>query len=161
MGGYDVMRWLKLSLAAYGLLFGFASAEAADQIEYSVTVTGGCQYQILVGWDNCQSKVVYTHYKGDKYSFEFIDKNNNTYVFFGKRDRQIDNSNLFSNIDTIQATTAGKTSVDSQAMGGCTTKITPAGDKFIYIDCAVTDSKNMLFKFRISNITEVLRAFSE
>ena len=32
-------------------------------------------------------------------------------------------------------------------MGGCTTKITPSGDKFVYIDCAITNSKNLLFKF--------------
>ncbi len=155
------MRCLKLSLATSALLLGLASADAADQMEYSVTVTGGCQYQILVGWDDCQSKVVYTHYKGDKYSFDFIDKNKNAYVFFGKKDRQIDNSNLFSNIDTIETTIDGKTTVDPQAMGGCTTKITPTGDKFVYIDCAVTNSKSMLFKFRISNITEVLRTFAE
>lgn len=155
------MQCLKLLLVTFSLLLGIPAAEAADQMEYSVAITGGCQYQILIGWDNCQSEVVYTHFKGGKYTFDFLDKNKNAYVFSGKKDRQIDNNNLFSNIDTMQTTIDGKTTVDAQAMGGCTTKITPAGDKFVYIDCAVTNSKNVLFKFRISNITNVLRTFAE
>src|SRR4029079_11219061 len=30
----------------------------------------------------------------------------------------------------------GKKAVDSQAMGGCNTKLSPDGEKFVYIDCA-------------------------
>jgi len=49
--------------------------------------------------------------------------------------------------------------VDSQA-GGCNTKLSPDGEKFVYIDCAVSNSKKASFKFRITNITDVVRAFA-
>jgi hypothetical protein len=55
----------------------------------------------------------------------------------GGKDRQLDVSNLYSNIDTMDTTIDGKKVVDSQAMGGCITKLSPDGDKFVYIDCAV------------------------
>jgi len=54
----------------------------------------------------------------------------------------------------------GKKAVDSQAMGGCNTKLSPDGEKFVYIDCAVSNSKKASFKFRITNITDVVRAFA-
>jgi hypothetical protein len=31
---------------------------------------------------------------------------------------------------------------------------------FVYIDCAVSNSKKASFKFRITNITDVVRAFA-
>jgi hypothetical protein len=151
------MGWLRLLLVACWALLVSTVTEAAENMEYNVTLTGACQYQILIGWDDCQNKAVYTVFKGGKYTFDFIDKNKNGYTFSGKKERQIDNSNLYSSIDTMQTTIDGKTTVDPQVMGGCTTKITPSGDKFVYIDCAVTNSKNLLFKFRINNITDVER----
>jgi len=45
-------------------------------------------------------------------------------------------------------------------MGGCNTKLSPDGEKFVYIDCAVSNSKTASFKFRITNITDVVRAFA-
>jgi hypothetical protein len=151
------MGWLRLLLVTCGVFLVSAVSQAADDMEYNVTLTGACQYQIIMGWDNCQDKAVYTVFKGGKYTFDFLDKNKNVYRFVGKKDRQIDNSNLYSNIDTVETTVDGKTVVDPQAMGGCTTKITPSGDKFVYIDCAITNSKNLLLKFRINNITDVQR----
>ncbi len=96
-------------------------------------------------------------FKSGKYIFEFIDNNKNDYRFTGKKDLQIDNSSLYSNIDTIETTMNGKKVVDTQSTGGCTTKITPSGEKFVYIDCAVTNSKRSVLKFRFSNITDVER----
>jgi hypothetical protein len=156
-GAVNRMQCIKLSLVTCSLLLGITAAEAADDMEYNVTLTGACQYQIIMGWDDCQDKAVYTVFKGGKYTFDFIDKNKNAYRFVGKKERQIDNNNLYSNIDTVETTIDGKKVVDPQAMGGCTTKITPSGDKFVYIDCAVTNSKNVLLKFRINNITDVER----
>jgi hypothetical protein len=60
-----------------------------------------------------------------KYNFRFIDKNNNVYVLAGGKDRQLDISNLYSNIDSMDTTIDGKKAVDSQAMGGCNTKLSP------------------------------------
>jgi hypothetical protein len=159
-GNAGSMPRLGLLLAILGGFVAVTAAEAADDMDYSVTLTGACQYQILMGWDDCQNRAIFTQFKGGKYRFNFIDKNKNIFVFSGKKERQIDNSNLYSNIDTMQTTIDGKTTVDAQAMGGCTTKITPAGDKFVYIDCAITNSKNVLFKFRINNITDVERTIA-
>ena len=36
----------------------------------------------------------------------------------------------------------------------------PDGEKFVYIDCAVSNSKKASFKFRTTNITDVVRAFA-
>ena len=151
------MRGLRLLLAACCAAMIIPVSEAAETMQYNVTLTGDCQYQIIMGWNDCQNTAVYTVFKDGKYTFDFVDKTKNSYRFAGKKDRQIDNSNLYSNIDTVETTIDGKTVVDPKAMGGCTTKITPSGDKFVYIDCAVTNSKNLLLKFRISNITDVQR----
>jgi hypothetical protein len=48
-----------------------------------------------------------------------------------------------------------------QAMGRCNTKLSPDGEKFVYIDCAVSNSKKMTFEFRITNITDVRQMFSQ
>ena len=60
----------------------------------------------------------------------------------------------------MDTTIDGKKAMESQAMGGCNTKLSPDGEKFVYIDCAVSNSKKASFKFRITNITDVVRAFA-
>ena len=45
-------------------------------------------------------------------------------------------------------------------MGGCNTKLSSDGEKFVYIACAVSNCKTASFKFRITNITDVVRAFA-
>ena len=115
---------------------------------------------MFAGWDDCQGTATYTAFKNGKYNFRFIDKNNNVYVLAGGKDRQLDVSKLYSNIDSMDTTIDGKKAVDSQAMGGCNTKLSPDGEKFVCIDCAVSNSKKASFKFRITNITDVVRAFA-
>ena len=112
---------------------------------------------MIMGWDNCQNKATFTMSKSGKYVFEFIDNNKNGYQFTGMKDRQIDNTSLYSNIDTIETTIDGKKVVTPNQSGGCTTKITPSGEKFVYIECAVTNSKRSVFKFKFSDITDVQR----
>ena len=73
-GAVKRMRCLTLSLVTCCLLLGITAAEAADDMEYNVTLTGACQYQIIMGWDDCQDKAVYTVFKGGKYTFDFIDR---------------------------------------------------------------------------------------
>jgi hypothetical protein len=85
----------------------------------------------------------------------------NSHAFWGRKDRQVGSSNLYSNIDTMETTIDGKKVVDTKAMGGCNTKITSSGYKFIYIDCSVSNSKNVLSKFRISNTTDVQRMLTQ
>ncbi len=147
------MCGLRTALAACGVLVLATATAAAEDMAYSVTVTGA-------GWDDCQGTATYTAFKNGKYNFRFIDKNNNVYVLAGGKDRQLDVSNLYSNIDSMDTTIDGKKAVDSQAMGGCNTKLSPDGEKFVYIDCAVSNSKKASFKFRITNITDVVRAFA-
>jgi hypothetical protein len=115
-----------------------------------------------VSRDDCADNAVYTLFKNGKYQFQFVDGHKNSYArFLGRKDRQIDMSNLYSNIDTMEATIDGKKVVDAKAMGGWNTKITPSGDKFVYFDCSVSNVKNVLFKFRISNITDVQRMLTQ
>jgi hypothetical protein len=45
------------------------------------------------------------------------DKKENVFTFSGKKDCQIDNSNLYSNIDTFETMIDGNRVVNSQAMG--------------------------------------------
>jgi|RhiMethySRZTD1v2_1073278.scaffolds.fasta_scaffold464896_1 hypothetical protein len=154
------MCGLRTALAACGVLVLATATAAAEDMAYSVTVTGACKSQLFAGWDDCQGTATYTAFKNGKYNFRFIDKNNNVYVLAGGKDRQLDVSNLYSNIDSMDTTIDGKKAVDSQAMGGCNTKLSPDGEKFVYIDCAVSNSKKASFKFRITNITDVVRAFA-
>jgi hypothetical protein len=155
------MRRMGLLLAAGSTLLAVSIAQAGDLMDYSVTLKGDCQYQIVMGWDDCADKAVYTLFKNGKYQFQFVDGHQNSYAFWGRKDRQVDQSNLYSNIDTMETTIDGKKVVDAKAMGGCNTKITPSGDKFVYIDCSVSNAKNVLFKFRISNITDVQRMLTQ
>ena len=155
------MGGVRLLLVAGCVFLVSARAGAAEVLAYSVILTGACQFQMIMGWDNCQNKATFTMFKSGKYVFEFIDKNKNGYQFTGMKDRQIDNTSLYSNIDTIETTIDGKKVVDPQSMGGCTTKITPSGEKFVYIDCAVTNSKRSVFKFRFSDITDVQRTIMQ
>jgi hypothetical protein len=113
-----------------------------------VTLKGNCQYQVVMGWDDCADNAVYTLFKNGKYQFQFGDGHKNSYAFLGQKDRKVDSSKLYSNIDTMETTIDSNKVVDAKAMGGCNTKITPAGDKFVYIGCSVSNSKNVLFKFR-------------
>jgi hypothetical protein len=159
--GGSAMRRFGLLLAACSALLAVSNAKAADPMDYSVTLKGDCQYQILMGWDTCADNAVYTLFKNGKYLFQFVDGHQNSYAFSGRKDRQVDPNNLYSNIDTLETTIGGKKVVDAKAMGGCNTKITPAGDKFVYIDCSVSNSKNVLFKFRISNVTDVQRMLTQ
>jgi hypothetical protein len=126
----------------------------------SVTVTGACKSQLFPAGMIARELPPIPAFKNGKYNFRFIDKNNNVYVLAGGKDRQLDVSNLYSNIDSMDTTIDGKKAVDSQAMGGCNTKLSPDGEKFVYIDCAVSNSKKASFKFRITNITDVVRAFA-
>jgi hypothetical protein len=155
------MRGFGLSLAACFALLTASMAKGADPMDYSVTLKGECQYQIVMGWNTCADNAVYTLFKNGKYEFQFVDGHQNSYAFSGHKDRQVDPSNLYSNIDTLETTIDGKKVVDAKAMGGCNTKITPSGDKFVYVDCSVSNSKNLLFKFRISNITDVQRTLTQ
>jgi superfamily II helicase len=61
----------------------------------------------------------------------------------------------------MDATIDGKRIVDPKAMGGCNTKLSPDSDKFIYIDCTVSNSKGIAYKFRMNDITYVERALSQ
>jgi len=133
------MCGLRTALAACGVLVLATATAAAEDMAYSVTVTGACKSQMFAGWDDCQGTATYTAFKNGKYNFRFIDKNNNVYVLAGGKDRQLDVSNLYSNIDSMDTTIDGKKAVDSQAMGGCNTKLSPDGEKFVYIDCAVSN----------------------
>ena len=155
------MAGVRLLLVAGCVFLVNARAGAAEALAYSVMLTGACQFQMIMGWDNCQNKATFTMFKSGKYVFEFIDKNKNGYQFTGMKDRQIDNASLYSNIDTIETAIDGKKVVDPQSMGGCTTKITPSSEKFVYIDCAVTNSKRSVFKFRFSDITDVQRTIMQ
>jgi hypothetical protein len=151
---------LRTVLAACGVLVLVTATGAAEDMAYSATVTGACKSQMFAGWDDCQGSATYTAFKSGKYAFRFVDKYNNVYVLAGGKDRQLDVSNLHSNIDTMDTTIDGKKTVDSQAMGGCNTKLSPDGEKFVCIDCGVSNSKKASFKFRITNITDVVRAFA-
>ena len=155
------MNALTTVLAACLVLVLAGGPGVAEQMAYSVRVTGACKSQLIVGWDDCDAHATYTAFKSGKYTFEFTDKYNNVYVLSGAKDRQLDASNLYSNIDAIVSTVDGKKMVDSQAMGGCNTKLSPDGEKFVYIDCAVSNSKKVPLKFRITNITDVQRTFSD
>ena len=155
------MGWVRLLLGAGCVFLVSARAGAAEDVAYSVILTGACQFQMIMGWDDCQDKAAFTMFKSGKYIFEFIDKNKNGYRFTGKKDRQIDNNSLYSNIDTIETTHRRQEGVDTQSIGGCTTKITPSGEKFVYIDCAVTNSKRSVLKFRFSDITDVERTIAQ
>jgi hypothetical protein len=152
---------LRAVLAASGVLVVATAPGAAEQIAYSVTVKGDCKSQMIMGWDDCKDTATYTAFKSGKYTFEFVDKYNNVYVLAGAKDRQLDTNNLYSNISTIDATVDGKKVVDPQTMGGCNTKLSPDGEKFVYIDCAVTNSKRITLKFRITNITDVQRTIAQ
>ena len=156
------MRDLGTVLAACCLLVLSTGTGAAEDMEFRVTVKGICQSQVpIAGWDQCQEAAKYTSFKGGKFTFEFSDNKNNVYILSGTKDRQLDATNLYSNIDTIVSTIGGQKTVDSQVMGGCNTKITPDGDKFIYIDCTVSDSKRVPLKFRVTNITYVQHDFGQ
>jgi hypothetical protein len=155
------MRELRTALAACCVLSMTTAAKAVETIDYSVTVTGSCKSQMFTGWDDCQEKAVYTMFKGGRYMFNFVDKYKNAYSFFGSKDRQMDADSLYSNIDTMDATIDGKRIVDPKAMGGCNTKLSSEGDKFIYIDCTVSNSKGIAYKFRMNDITYVERALSQ
>ena len=154
------MLELRTALAACCVLSMTTAAKAAETIDYSVTVTGVCKSQMFTGWDDCQEKAVYTMFKSGRYMFNFVDKYKNTYSFSGGKEREMDLNSLYSNIDTMDATIDGKKLVDSQAMGGCNTKLSPDSDKFIYIDCTVSNSKGIAYKFRMSDITYVERALT-
>jgi hypothetical protein len=155
------MRDLQTVFAACCVLLLATGTGAAEEMAYSVTVTGSCKSQMIMGWDDCQASATYTAFKSGKYTFQFTDKFNNVYVLSGGKEHQIDISNLYSNIDTIVSTVDGKKAVDAQAMGGCNTKLSADGEKFIYIDCAVSNSKRALLKFRITNIQDVQRTFAQ
>jgi hypothetical protein len=155
------MRKLRTVLAACCVLGMATAAQAAETIDYSVTVTGVCKSQMFMGWDDCQQTAVYTMFKSGRYMFHFVDKYKNTYSFSGSKEREMDLNSLYSNIDTMDATIDGKKIVDSQAMGGCNTKLSPDSDKFIYIDCTVSNSKGIPYKFRMNDITYVERALSQ
>ena len=108
---------LRTVLAACCLLIVAAGTGAADDMEFRVTVKGICQAQVpIAGWDQCQEAAKYTSFKGGKYTFEFSDKKNNVYILSGTKDRQLDATNLYSNIDTIVSTVGGQKTVDSQVM---------------------------------------------
>jgi hypothetical protein len=153
------MRDLGTVLAACLALVLVTGTAAAQDLVYTMTLTGACKSQMIIGWDDCQAQANYSAYKSGKYTFEFVDKYKNVYVLSGVKSRQLDTSSMYSNIDTIISTVDGKKAVDSQAMGGCNTKLSPDGEKFVYIDCAVSNSKKALLKFRITNITDVQRTF--
>ena len=68
-------------------------------IDYAVTVKGFCRFQIFFGWTPCQENVVYTLYKDDRYLFQIVDKDGNVYDFSGGKNKQVDNTNLYSVID--------------------------------------------------------------
>src|SRR6266540_2065107 len=108
------MRDLRMVLAACCVLIMVTEAEAAENIDYSVTVKRACKFQMFVGWDDCQDSAVYTLFKSGRYSFQFVDKYKNAYSFSGGKDRQLDLSNLYSGIDTIDTTIDKKRIVDSQ-----------------------------------------------
>jgi hypothetical protein len=73
-----------------GVLVLATATAAAEDMAYSVTVTGACKSQMFAGWDDCQGTATYTAFKNGKYNFRFIDKNNNVYVLAGGKDRQLD-----------------------------------------------------------------------
>jgi hypothetical protein len=156
------MRDLRTAIAACcGLVLATGTA-AAEDMAFSVTVKGICQSQVpIAGSDQCQEVAKYTSFKSGKYTFQFTDKSNNVYILSGAKNRQLDATNMYSNIDTIVSTIGGQKTVDSQVMGGCNTKITADGDKFIYIDCTLSNSKRIPLKFRITNITYVQHDFAQ
>src|SRR5262245_58272418 len=119
------MRDLRTVLAACLALILVNGTAAAQDIVYIMTLTGACKAQMIVGWDDCQAQATYSAFKNGKYTFQFVDKFNNTYALSGARNRQLDTSTMYSNIDTIVSTVDGKKAVDSQAMGGCNTKLSP------------------------------------
>jgi hypothetical protein len=57
-------------------------AQAGDATDYSVTLEGNCQYQVVMGWDDWADNAVYTLFKNGKYQFQFGDGHKNSYAFF-------------------------------------------------------------------------------
>jgi hypothetical protein len=159
--GHVAMRGLQRVLVALGASMMLPGPGQAADIDYAVTVKGLCRFQTFFGWTACQDNVVYTLFKNDRYLFHFVDKDGNVYDFSGKKNRQVDSSNLYSSIDKIETTIKESKMVDSNATGGCNTTITPSGDSFISIDCNVSNSKKALFQFRLHDITHVERSLSQ
>ena len=55
------MCGLRTALAACGVLV--LATAAAEDMAYSVTVTGACKSQMFAGWDDCQGTATYTAFK--------------------------------------------------------------------------------------------------
>lgn len=152
------MRGLPTVLVIFAAYMMLAWPGQAADIDYAVTVKGFCRFQTFFGWTPCQENVVYTLYKNDRYLFHFVDKDGNAYDFSGGKNKQVDNTNLYSAIDRLETNIKESKTVDSNASGGCTTTITPSGDNFISIDCDVYNSKKALFQFRMHDISHVERS---
>lgn len=57
------MCGLRTALAACGVLVLATATAAAEDMAYSVTVTGACKSQMFAGWDDCQGTATYTAFK--------------------------------------------------------------------------------------------------
>ena len=57
------MAAVRLLLVAGCAFLISARAGAAEALAYSVILTGACQFQMIMGWDNCQNKATFTMFK--------------------------------------------------------------------------------------------------